>query len=334
MIAARLPILAACLALTFALSAQTPDTLSRYADFFHRQIQPYQSWLDQSGLGQVLYARETEVRGDSLLILYLGFHAANTDTVLAQWDLLKRGFDALHSGATLEQELFHKMTYYMEIAPEKAQVRLFDTYEQVNGAYKTACFKARIQFAADSVKTSVGRCMDETRIIAVQAPQLQGARSRTAVASFKTKNSKQAVFARLLPYLQARYTRQQCDDRYPNFQHLDNGEDLHFIVNDLCREVLTDAENPWWCQALYGLGCGSCKNCIKRERLDVHIAYLETRQGYQLKLDVNAAYGSGWYDKPRDNGYHDIQLERPADLKKYADRLSSELYTFLSKPKP
>ena len=85
-------------------------------------------------------------------------------------------------------------------------------------------------------------------------------------------------------------------------------------------------------EALYGLGCGSCKNCIKRERLDVHIAYLETRQGYQLKLDVNAAYGSGWYDKPRDNGYHDIQLERPADLKKYADRLSSELYTFLSKP--
>jgi hypothetical protein len=81
------------------------------------------------------------------------------------------------------------------------------------------------------------------------------------------------------------------------------------------------------------MGCESCKTCIKRERLDIHIQYEETTEGFRLITEINAAYGSGWYDKPRDNGYHDLQIDYPAELKRYADVLSQEIYQFLtSKP--
>lgn len=308
-----------------ALTAQPTDRLNDYAPFFRQQSLTYQKWLDQSGLGAVLRVQDTEVRDDTLVLLYLGFHTENADTVWAQWQQLKTGYRNLGGASSLERELFDKMAYYLEIRPEQGQVRLFDTYH----LGKTACFKTKIYALQDTVRTLEWRCMNEMRTVSVKASDLSASKKKLSSTAFKKQYGQQAVFDKLIPYFRNRYTRQQCDNRFPKFNLFSGGEDLHFTVNDLCKEVLTDESNPWWCKALYGAGCGSCKNCIKRERLDIRIRYEASADGFRLVTDINAAYGSGWYDKPRDNGYHDLQLDYPQALKTYADQLNEAIYQLL-----
>lgn len=310
------------------LTAQPTDRLGDYAPFFRQQSQTYQKWLDQSGLGAVLRVQDTEVRHDSLVLLYLGFYTEDVDTIWAQWQQLKTGYRSLDNGSRLERELLEKMAYYLEIRPEQGQVRLFDTYD----LDKTPCFKTKIHFLRDTVRLEESRCKNELRTVSVKASDLSASKKKLSSATFKKQYGQQAVFDKLIPYFRNRYTRQQCDNRYPTFNLFSGGEDLHFTVNDLCKEVLIDETNPWWCKALYGAGCGSCKNCIKRERLDIRIRYEATADGFRLITDINAAYGSGWYDRPRDNGYHDLQLDYPQALKTYADQLNEAIYQRLLRP--
>lgn len=317
-----------CLIAYQTVLAQTTDLLSKDTDFFRQQAVLYQRWLDQDGLGGTLHVQETEVRGDSLVILYLGFYSTNIDTVFGQWDRLKADYELAGTGTSLEHTLFNKMTRFFGINPEQGQVRLFETYNlSVN-----PCFKVRILFQNDSIKIIEGRCKDESRIIAIRASDLSIANKKNSTATFKKMNTKKAVFDRLIPFLQQRYTQQQCDLRWPKFDLQSSSEELHFVVNDLCKEVLYDESNPWWCEVLKSWSCEGCKNCIKRERLDVHIYYEATAEGFRLKTDIAASYGSGWYDKPRDNGYHVLDLDYPQYLKLYADKLSKEIFDFLTKP--
>lgn len=309
-------------------SAQTSDSLSKYADFFRQQTHTYQRWLDQNGFGQTLRVQEVEVRNDDLVILYLGFHTENADTVIAQWNKLKEDYQAVDSSVTLEKELFNKMTWYLDITPKQGELRLFNTYNLDS----IACFKAKIYFQNDSIKTYQGLCKNEIRSIAVRSADLQKAGKKTSTTAFKKQFTKNAVFDSLVPYLRSRYERQNCDMRQPAFQLHGHSEEIHFVVTDLCKEVLYDESNPWWCEVLKSWACEGCKNCIKRERLDVHIYYGATTDGFTLKLDVAASYGSGWYDKPRDNGYHNLELDYPQYLRQYADKLSKEIFDFLTKP--
>lgn len=322
----RLPLLLLLACCTMAaLPAQTPDSLGRYADFFQRQSAEYQRWLQASGLGSTLRVVTTEVRGDSLVILYLGFYTEDTDSVFALWGRARADFAQTGAGASLERTLFHKMTWYLEVNPQQGQVRLFDTYD----LDKTPCFKMRIFARHDSIVVRDGRCRNEERTIHLRAADLPRAGKKMNVTAFKKRYTKQYVYGKLTPYLRQRYERQACDNRRPTFTLHGASEELHFVVTDLCREVLYDETNPWWCEVLKSWACESCKNCIKRERLDVHIYYEETGEGFRLKTDIAAGYGSGWYDKPRDNGYHNLELDYPAYLKTYADKLADELYRFL-----
>lgn len=308
------------------LTAQTTDSLSKYADYFRQQTLSYQQWLDQSGLGQTLRVQEVEVRNDDLVILYLGFYSENADSVIAQWNKLKEDYQAVDFSVTLEKELFNKMTWYLEVSPKQGEVRLFNTYNLDS----IACFKTKIYFQNDSIKTFQGFCRNEIRTVTVRAADLKIGGKKISTTTFRKQFTKKTVFDSLVPYLRNRYVLQNCDMRQPAFQLHGASEELHFVVTDLCKEVLYDESNPWWCEILEPW-CQGCKNCIKRERLDVHIYYEGTGDGFQLKLDVAASYGSGWYDKPRDNGYHNLELDYPQYLKQYADKLSKEIFDFLTK---
>jgi len=305
-----------------ALPAQPPESLAPYRDFFEKQGVEYQKWLDGNGLGQVLRVQNVEVLRDTTVVLYLKFRSEDTDTVAAQWEQLKRDYALRQSGASLPKELFHKMTWYFSIAPRQGQVRLFDTYDED----RIACFKCNIRLRGGAVRDSVTGCKSEIRTLEVKATDLSGLKP-VSVAEFKKRNDKKAVFAKLAPWLETRYTRPQCPARTPRFDWYDRADELHFRVSDLCREVLTDEEDSWWCLVL----C-NCKTCAKRERLDLRIRYEETAGGFKLHCDVSASYGSGFYDKPRDNGYHDLEVDYKTYLVRYADKLKEEIRVFLSKP--
>lgn len=312
------------------LWAQPSENLGADAEFFKKQTQAYQAWLTQTGLDQILQVQDFELRADTLCILYLGFQGEDADSVQAQWQQAKADYAALGAGDSLENALFERMVYLMSIQPHQAEIRLFNTYD----LSATPCFARRIYRRNGQLNTVARFCRSEERQIKIEQHSLKQNGRPLSSQSFQRQFSKEAVFKKIKPYLEQKYSRSPCDGRYPTIRFFDATEELFFEVKDLCKEVLTDEQNPWWCETLYRAGMLSKngKNCIKRERLVAHIQYENTGAGFLLRVKVDAAFGSGWYDKPRDNGYHDIQSAYPEYLRRYADKLNEEIRYLLLNP--
>ncbi|MDX2133477.1 MAG: hypothetical protein SFV52_01745 [Saprospiraceae bacterium] len=309
-----------------AIIAQTAEPLGADIPFFQRQANVYQQWLEQSGLGAALRVEQVEVRADTQFILYLGFYTEDPDTALARWEQLRVDLRALDTGDSLEKALFDRMTYLMSVPPKQGEIRLFNTYDRS----QTPCFARRIHLQDGRLRTAAKFCKSEERKITVNACNIKKDGRPMSAKAFQKQFAKDSVFQRLIPYLTQKYTRSRCDGRNPTIIFHNTSDELHFEVRDLCKEILTDEENPWWCEAL-GYLSGSNVNCIKRERLVGHITYEKdpSGTGFVLKTKIDGAFGSGWYDKPRDNGYHDIQAQYPGDLRRYADKLNEDIRQFL-----
>lgn len=314
------------------LLAQSPESLGKDLPFFQKQANTYGKWLDQAGLGQLLRVQDVEVRGDTACILYLGFYATDADTVLAQWERLKLDYKTLLRGDSLEKELYDRMLFLMAVPPGQGEIRLFNTYD----LSITPCFARRIYTQNGQLRTAVKFCKSEDRQIRIAPCNVSRNGKPISAKTFQQQFSKAVLFQKLKPFLTQKYAKGKCDGRIPKITFLNDTEELHFEVRDLCREILIDESNPWWCEVLYGVGYLNTdqKNCIKRERLVAHITYEKNdgESGFVLKTKIDGAYGSGWYDNPRDNGYHDIQTDYPEYLRRYADKLNEEILQFLLKP--
>jgi hypothetical protein len=267
---------------------------------------------------------KVDIQSDSLVMLYLGFHTSNTDSILAQWKELQIAYHALGTGSTLEIELFNKMTWYLEVPFTQGKVCLYDSYD----LSLAPCFEYIIYAQNDSIKTIEKRCPRIDPNIMVRASNLSNLGKTVSTAAFNKRYSKQAIFNKIQSYLRDRYTRQYCDGRVPTFQVEGSSTELYLVVNDLCNEVLSEEPNAFWHATL---NCIGSKNCIKHERLGIYIYYKETHNGFQLTIDVDAFYGSGRFDKPRNNGYHDLQIDGPQYLKAYTSKLAEEIFNFVYK---
>ena len=92
---------------------------------------------------------------------------------------------------------------------------------------------------------------------------------------------------------------------------------LRFRATDLCREVLTDAANPTLAKILNNFGLGV--NWVKREKLDILIAYEELPKGFKLTITIDGKYGSGLYNQVGRGGYYSMEGDFDEYLENYAD---------------
>lgn len=315
--------------LLFPLLAQTqtPDTLTADLPFFEKQAVEYQQWLVKNGLNAVLRVQYVEVRSDTQFILYLGFYTSSADSARALWDGLRAEYRQLNTGDSLEKALFDRMVFAMAVPPKQAEIRVFETY---NLNIK-AEFGRRLFFRNGKFETVSKAQKSEDRKIKITPVRLQSNGKPMSTDAFQKKCSRDRVFAILKKYFTGKYSNVKCENRQPNIKFFNEEDELHFEVRNLCKEVLKDEENPWWCKVLYQVNYTNEKHCIKRERLMVHITYESTDKGrsFILRTKIDASYGSGWYDNPRDNGYHDLQLDFPDYLATYADELNQEISKIL-----
>jgi len=318
-----------CILFLSSATAQRNTVLSADQPFFEQQGRDYQRWLNQSGLGQVLHVERVRV-ADTELSLDLGFHTTNADTVNAQWKELKATF-ARHdsSGHTLEEALFYKMLYFMEIKPEQGYVQLFNSFDTQKDLYP--CFFRGIRFERGQVLTDEQGCRTQFPEFDLKPADVQASRT-VSVAVFRKKFSKSAVFKKLETFVDQRFTPKKCDNRNPTVEWLDRQDELWFNVNDLCKEVLWDETNPWWCRALYGAGFESYRNCIKRERLEIHIRYTETTEGFNIRCSLDAKFGSGFWDEVGRGAYKNMETDYKTFVEQYALKFKNELRQAILRP--
>lgn len=124
-----------------------------------------------------------------------------------------------------------------------------------------------------------------------------------------------------------KYATPKCEGRKPQVKRLPNEDYLRFQVSNLCREVLTDEQNPIVCRWLrtFGYDC----NWIKRELLTFTVIYIPTDTGFQLNITLEGKVGSGYYEDIRRDGYMDMEVDFKSYLEEYADIIAQEIKDYL-----
>ncbi len=295
------------------LSFAQYQSLTQDAPFFQEQARQYQRWLDHAGLSSVLYVEDVGVSPDHVS-LHLGLRYSNIDSLVAAWSILKANFD-VQTAISLEQELFYKMTHFMDLDQEQAEVVIADTH--FPGRFQL--FLRRVYFAYFTVQVEERNPKTKYRDINIQVSNLSNMK-KYSLEEFRQLYSRDQVFETIYRYAQKRYGSSECIQRFPKLRLLERGEVLRFEITDLCREVLTDAANPLLCQIVNRLG-HSC-NWVKREKLEFTIGYDQSPQGFSISLAVDGKYGSGRYREVPRGGYYSMEMDFDPYLEDYADELS------------
>lgn len=316
-------LLRTCLALFFssALYAQQEDLRKDQSFFFQQQIL-YQQWLDHNGLGKVLRVREVEVESKQVA-LYLSFPYEDADSVKAAWTQVKKDYENLNTGLSLEQALFYKMLHLMELRKDIANVQLYDTYD----TRKEPCFYWGIYFKDGAMQVDSSGCRSKSLDIYMSANDLKPAKKPSG-AAFQKQYTQQYVFDKIHQYARQRYERNTCTGRNPKVSPPQiDGNVMRFEVTDLCKEVLKDAQNNSFCGFLnrYVKPC----NWIQREKLTFTFIYLPKDNAFQLKCELEGKVGSGYYDQVGRGGYLDMEVDFDGYLTDYATKLQYELKDIL-----
>lgn len=309
-------LLGACLLAFSSISAQ-PEGLAKDAGFFNQQKETYQRWLDHSGLGEVLHVEELKVE-EERLSLYLGFPFSDIDSIVRSWEALKREFE-MESPLSLEQQLFYKMVNLMEVRQSLADVQIYDTYD----LRREPLFFRGIYFDEGRVKVEESNPRAKIREVKFSPHKLGEKMKSMSVEEFNKRYSKEAVFDLIYQYARQHFEQKSCEGRYPEVRLLENDEVLRFEAIDLCREVLTDAANPLLAKFLNTFGLDY--NWVKREKLDVTIAYKKSDTGFSLHITIDGKYGSGLYSQVGRGGYYSMEIDFDEYLEIYADRFKERL---------
>ncbi len=313
----------ACLLLFISppLFSQPEDLRKDQSFFFQKQIL-YQQWLDYNGLGKTLRVRDMEVESQQVA-LYIDFPSENADSVQAAWIQLKKDYQALNTGLSLEKALFYKMLHLMELRQSAANIQLYDTYD----TRKEPCFYRGIYFKNDVFQVDSSGCKSKSLDIYVSPNDLKSAK-KPSNGAFQKQYTQQYVFDKIHQYARQRYERTVCIGRYPKVSAPQiDGNIMRFEVTDLCKEVLKDAQNNEFCAFLnqYVKPC----NWIQREKLTFTFIYQAKDNAFQLKCELEGKVGSGYYDQVGRGGYLDMEIDLDGYLTDYAKKLQYELKDIL-----
>jgi hypothetical protein len=311
--------------LPILLAAQSTATLKSDSLFFKEKAKDYDKWLKESGLGRVLRVAAVHFVNSDIISLDLVFYTENQDSVTVLWRNLKADYEKQDRGLSLEKELYYKMLYFMEVKPSQGYLQVFDSYNPS----KDICFRRSMAFLENKFLIDSANCKAAPQEFVVESVNLTNLRA-VPKGDVSKKMSKEAVFSKIKKLMETRFTQQKCENRTPKIEWTNTNDALTFTVANLCKEVLTDETNPWWCNVLSPM-CGTCKNCTKREFLSINIEYTPLATGYRIKIMMDAKIGSGWYNEVRRGAYKNMESDYKKWVDDYTKKFKDQLLTELKK---
>lgn len=262
------------------------------------------------------------VKHNTELELFLLFKTPNVDTAIAQWDALKHQF-AAESGGTLTVELYRKFVHFMEIPPEQGNVQIYVPDKKLD---YDRCLHIFLWDENGNVQAeeALNQCKSKSFDVFVDSMKVKKiAKGKSGTVSRKMSESE--VFDGIMRFARARYLRDVPDRRPEISQERRTTGRLTFVVEDLCKEVLTDEERSLWCRIVEA--CGGICNDVTRERLEFEFEY-ESETG-RLHCDITGKFGSGVYRPRSPNAWMSMEPDFEGYLERYAARLGTDIQQFL-----
>ena len=297
----------------------TAQDLTKDSAFFEKQTIAYQQWLNSNGMGNTLQIHSIEVEPQQLS-LYLQFPFEDSDSVTMGWKQLKQDFEA-ENDLRLEEKLFYRMLHLMEVRQSMANIQLYDTYN----LRLEPCFERVIYFENGGVRVDSGGCKSQIREIHFQPNSFYG--KETTLEEIKKHWNRHDIFEKIENFTREYYQSKLCKGEMPKVQVLQSEPVLRIKVYNLCREVLADQSQPFWCAVMRRLKV-DC-DWAKREMLNYTITYKELENGIRLTIEIQGKYGNGSFGSVGRNGYIDMELDFKKYIEEYADLYRERLKKML-----
>ncbi|MCB0633623.1 MAG: hypothetical protein R2824_13435 [Saprospiraceae bacterium] len=275
--------------------AQSPADLREHHAFFDQQSSNYQDWLVESGIGQVLKVEHLKLTKDSVF-LYLAFVDSDFDYQLnalhALQDTIRK--KSVH---TLEEKLFYKAIFFLEIPNDRLVIQLFDNYN----IGSSVLFWQAIMFKDGSVSVRESGAKPILKIINISGISIseEGNQVRDNISG---EVSKPRLFEEIYQFFKNKYQGSDCEGLTPRVLLRESGRRLWIQVDNLCKEALYEQTNNVLCRILNRLQLPSC-NTIRRERFHFKVDYDKIEQGGELIIEIDGEYstntllGYGQYQK-------------------------------------
>ncbi|MEM7512281.1 MAG: hypothetical protein AAF388_15200 [Bacteroidota bacterium] len=231
------------------------------------------------------------------------------------------------NGLTLEEQLFYKMLFFMELRQGAANVQIYDTYD----LRKEPLFFRGIYFSTEEEKVLVESSNPKSQTQEIQIP-IAGIKQQTGHAGKAIEEiDKNKLFLYIENFAKAKYLVNTCENRNPMYESRINGEVLKIKVLDLCRVVLVDNTSGPICSILNSIGY-ACNTSV-REMLDFTIS-VEQKEGTKeaiLHMEINGKFGSGYYSEVGRGAYQEMELEPrfKEHIIDYAELFASDLAKYL-----
>ena len=312
----------AILLFPLVLTAQQED-FTKEEEFFQKQKDAYNKWLEESGIGSILSVKEIVVEPKSIS-LYLKFAETDIDYVVNAWEKLKATFDSDQS-ITLEQQLFYKAVHYMRVEQDQIDVQVYDTYD----LSEPTVFMRAIYFSDGLVKVATNNPQSIIEDVSIPISRINSDGDTRAINGGFDKDY---VFRQILKGAQTYYEAQdkKIDGRVPVFKPLGSIDNLRFEISDLTREVVTDASRGVFCPLIKLLGF-DC-NWSPREVLTFTITYKGVNDdAINLEIKLDGLVGSGVYAHAKRESYINLEAEHKPALKRYVnDKMLQMIYNWVT----
>lgn len=297
---------------------QGQDDLRAKKEYFSSQGEVYQRWLQSSGLGQYLTVYDVRV-GENYVAVRLLVPFEQAEAAAGAYHALKDAFEK-ESVLSLEEQLFYKAHFILDIPREKVHVTIRNNYIQSTPFLRSISFKdGDVVTKADNPKSKI------TDVDLVVRP-LKGD-AEPGVAAYHGGYAKEKVFDCVIQFAKERYEQRECFNKEPTVEDVSRGQRLRFKVRGLCREVIPE-DNSLVKSLLQTFGLA--ENWYKRELLYFTITYLPTSDGAQLVIILEGKFGSGLYSSVNEAGYILMESDFNDELQNYTDRFGLELRDFLT----
>lgn len=301
--------------------------------FFEKKARLYQRWLDRHDLGEQLRVDSVKLAKNGYeLELILRTVAPDEDYAANLFLAMQREYVASPGSPDLASALFATFARFMEIPPAQGNVQIY--YRKPGSNAYSPCFYVWIweENGRTVTEEQINNCKAQNIEINIPLPQVD-LNEGEATGQLKDQRSSSAILADILAFARQKYEveRVNCEERNPTVLPPDKQNDyyLKFVVNDLCREVLTDEEQSLWCDFVE-FWWGPC-NDMRRERLEFEITLNRTDDAYLLFVKLTGKFGSGIY-RPRESSWMDMEPDFEVDfLAPYARAFKQELQAYLTR---
>lgn len=272
--------------------------------FFNEQIPTFENWLKETGLDPALQVSKVAVDSHKVSLI-LHFNYADKDSAASAWNELSRSFNKV-SALALEERLFYKMAFVMELPYEQAEIQILNlpAFGQIPALDFSIYY--------DAVKEKIGR---------------KGA--------FRTKVDEEVFIPAFV--LDTAFVRQftlsNAGELTEQFRYQLNTEIAYRLKNYFEKKtekqyVFLQSKNPVILEVMNVksevIPPGLLSFTNPNERLLISIDHKPTAKGIQFFCTIDGKYGNGLI-KPRSLlGFRDMSPEYSGELKRYAKVFTNE----------